>query len=109
MAHRRSFALVVLLLTTACRRELLAPPAAFGRFCSKCHGADGRGDPRTIGPDPHLDLLQSAMLGRRDPAEVATRITEGKGRMPAFSTKLTSAEIAALAAFTIEHYGPERK
>lgn len=93
-------------LAPACRREPYTPEAAYSRFCADCHAVDGRGDARTIGPNPHLDLTVSEMLARRDEAEVARRIAEGKDRMPGFSTKLTNAEIAALAAFTIERYGP---
>jgi|CXWL01.1.fsa_nt_gi mono/diheme cytochrome c family protein len=104
---RRAVSLLALAVVAgACRRGPPTPEAAYSRYCAKCHGADGRGDPRPIGPDPHLDLLKSEMLARHDASEVARRIREGHGRMPAFSTKLTSAEIQALAAFTIERHGP---
>lgn len=106
MARQWLLAGFVLAAGVACERPPKTPPEAYARFCAKCHGADGRGDAKTIGPDPHLDLQVSEMLRRHDVAEVAQRIAEGKGRMPGFSTKLTPEEIAALAAFTIERYGP---
>lgn len=109
MADRLRYAGVLLLLAwAACRRAPYTPPEAYSRYCARCHGADGRGDARTIGPNPHLDLLGSELLGRGDAAEVARRITTGEGRMPGFATQLSSAEIAALAAYTLEHFGPPR-
>ncbi len=63
--------------------------ALFSSSCASCHGADGSGN---IGPD---------LRGAADTATVAQQITQGGGSMPAFSDKLSTDEIDALADYVV--------
>lgn len=95
-------------LALACGpREPLEPPRAWERYCARCHGDDGAGDPKNLRLKPELNLLASQRLTAdpRDRAFVVQRITEGHGSMPGFGHKLSPEEIDALAAWTIERFG----
>jgi mono/diheme cytochrome c family protein len=79
---------------------LLAPLAAaagesglvvFHTQCSRCHGEDGRG--RAVFNTP--DFLSSKV----DAAGMEKVIAAGRAKMPAFSAKLTPAEIKDVAAY----------
>src|ERR1041385_7014468 len=90
---------VFLLIAGFCRAEnattqspAVKPPdgrALFLKNCAHCHGADGRGDE---GPDLRdLDWTEG---------QIAARIRNGKkGKMTAFSGKLSPAQVAAVAAY----------
>lgn len=64
------------------------PVAIYAANCARCHGDDGIG---TRGPN-----LTDFAADYPDPAPAITLITEGKGGMPSFGTKLSAAEIVAL-------------
>lgn len=87
-------------------RGPLAPPVAYERFCARCHGDDGRGDPKLVRTKRGLDLVESEMVVEGDLEAVADRIARGHGSMPGFASKLSAEEIAALAAHTVERFGP---
>ena len=62
----------------------------YAQNCAHCHGATG-----VEGRAPNLksnDFTKKEMIDQ---------IAKGSGRMPAFSTKLSPAEIEAVAEFTI--------
>jgi mono/diheme cytochrome c family protein len=63
----------------------------FHTQCSRCHGDDGRGKAVFTTPS-FIDSKLSA-------EEMEKVIGKGRGKMPAFSTKLTPAEIKAVAAY----------
>lgn len=101
-------ALLPLLGSTACGpREPLPAPEAYDRFCARCHGDDGRGDPKTVALNPGLDLVASEMVRARDRELVRDRIAKGKGAMPALERKLVPGELEALTEYTIERFGKE--
>lgn len=111
-ALRRTAAAAVLcglaLLPAACGpREPLPAPEAYDRFCARCHGDDGRGDPETVRLNPRLDLVASEMVRAGDRELVRERIAEGKGAMPALERKLVPGELEALTEYTIERFGAE--
>ena len=91
------FAFVVVLISIASCSKKSTPTAAkevaldgapiFATNCARCHGADGIKDSRT--PNLHTIAL--------DKAGLVNSITHGKGHMPAFSDKLSNAEISAVA------------
>ena len=59
----------------------------FSKHCARCHGPQGVKDSRT----PNLQTIAIS----RD--QMVNSITNGKGHMPAWKDKLTTAQIGALA------------
>jgi mono/diheme cytochrome c family protein len=73
-----------------------AAAALFREHCAGCHGADGKGNRAKGTPD---FTSQSVQSGFSD-SQIAETIRKGKaGRMPAWSDKLSDAQIASLAAY----------
>ena len=71
----------------------------YSRYCARCHGDDGRGDPRSVGLNPALDLTQSALGRSRNHLQVYQRIAFGYGPMPAYSRKLDPKDIERLTQY----------
>jgi mono/diheme cytochrome c family protein len=70
----------------------------FAARCSGCHGGAGQG---LNGPP-----LAGRMVERfPDPADQATVIVEGRRGMPAFGTRLSADELAAVVEFTRTRLG----
>ncbi|TPG65369.1 c-type cytochrome [Hymenobacter nivis] len=74
-----------------------APPvppgkALFQQNCARCHGANGK-----LGLNGAHDLTKSNLnaFGR------TYLVTNGMGKMPAFKTKLTPAQIEQLVAYSL--------
>ena len=68
--------------------------------CVKCHGADGAGDTSLGRISNAPDFTDSGWWAKHpNTAERVNAITRGKKSMPAFGKKLTSAQIASLAAY----------
>lgn len=86
-------------------REPLPPPEAYDRYCGRCHGDDGRGDPKAVRLNPKLDLVRSEMVRERDLERVRESLLVGRGAMPGFERKLSPEEIEALTEYTIERFG----
>lgn len=98
--------LLPLLASTACGpRDPLPAPEGYDLFCARCHGDDGRGDPKTVALNPRLDLVASEMVQAGDRELVRDRIAQGKGAMPALERKLVPGELEALTEYTIERFG----
>ena len=107
-AGRAAAALLCLLpasLAACGPREPLPPPQAYDRYSVRCHGDDGRGDPKAVRLNPKLDLVRSEMVRQADLARVRESIVEGRGAMPGFERKLGAEEIDALTAYTVERFG----
>ena len=88
------------LVLAACSGGTTTPPdpaidtaAIFTQNCAPCHGANREG---RIGPNLTAASLQSR--GRSE-QYIRDTITSGRGGMPAWKDKLSSAEIEALAKF----------
>jgi mono/diheme cytochrome c family protein len=80
--------------TSAAPANAPAATELFGQTCARCHGADGRGNSRERAPD----LTSAART--KSLQEIAAIIRNGKGgNMPAWSGKLTDAQIDALALY----------
>lgn len=96
------FAVMVLLVIASCTKKA-APTAGpepaldgapiFAQNCSGCHGASGR-----EGRAPNL------AEGGHSKAEVIETVSNGAGRMPSFTGKLSAKEIDAVATF-VTHLG----
>ena len=66
--------------------------------CASCHGPDGSGQ-TAVGKSMKLRDLRDAEVQKQTAKEFATIISDGKGKMPAYKSKLSAAEIDAVAAF----------
>ncbi len=71
--------------------------ALFQQDCARCHGADGKGTRSEHAPDFTSESVQRSL----SPKDITDAIRNGKdnGRMPAWSGKLTDAEIDGLASY----------
>lgn len=88
-----------------CARGAESPPEAaelYRGHCARCHGPDGKGDRRSIGLNPNLDLTAAPNVQRGNRAQIRQRIADGYGPMPAFSTKLDARQIELLTTYAIE-------
>jgi mono/diheme cytochrome c family protein len=65
----------------------------FEERCASCHGSTGSG---AVGPA----LAGEVVVDFPDPADEITVVTDGRGGMPSFASKLTPEEIAAVVAYT---------
>lgn len=74
----------------------------YGEHCARCHGEDGRGDPRVLGLSPNADLTRSAFLRERARGPIYLRITQGYGSMPAFAHKLERGDVNLLVDYVLE-------
>jgi cytochrome c6 len=72
--------------------------ALFKSKCAMCHGADGAGQTPT-GKSMKVRDLKSAEVQKQDDKALFTIISDGKGKMPAYKSKLSTAEIDALVGF----------
>jgi cytochrome c553 len=74
----------------------------YGEHCARCHGRDGRGDPRALSLSPNADLSRSEILRQRSRGQIYLRITQGYGSMPAFSHKLERGDVELLVDYVLE-------
>lgn len=70
----------------------------FQSRCQMCHGADGKAATPTGKAFQVPDFHDPAVVKMSD-ADLATVITKGKNKMPAFGTRLTSPQIDSLIAY----------
>lgn len=70
-------------------------PALYASKCVICHAKNGAGTPawRAKGQP---DLSTAEWQNTHSDEEIATRIRDGKGKMPGFKNKLSDVEIKAL-------------
>ncbi len=68
----------------------------FAENCARCHGADGKGDPRTLPLYPRVDLTRSPMGAAAERILIHDRIARGYTTMPGFQDKLQAEEIGKL-------------
>ena len=98
----RRLLLLAALPLLGCARKTLPTPELYTTYCARCHGAEGRGDPRHLDRYPYLNLLASPMVRRGERATVRRRIADGDGPMPGFALRLTPREIERLVDFTFQ-------
>ncbi len=60
--------------------------------CAPCHGAKGTGDTK-LGQNLHVRDLGSADVQKQSDAELESITSKGKGKMPAYDSKLTKEQI----------------
>lgn len=72
--------------------------AMFKSRCGPCHGADGSGN-TPMGKKNGAKALGSAEVQKQSDADMQKVISDGKGKMPAFSSRLTADQITQLVKF----------
>jgi mono/diheme cytochrome c family protein len=96
----------VLLLAGAVTRSGAAQAPAtdaaqqYTRLCASCHGATGVPVPamvRSLGAIP--DLSDAGAMRAQPDSTLEHAITAGKGRMPAYRTRMTPEQIRAMVAY----------
>ena len=70
----------------------------FKANCALCHAPDGSGNSST-GKALGAKDLRSQEVQTKPDADLATTITKGRGKMPAFGAKLKSDEIRQMVAY----------
>jgi len=105
-AAKASAVAVILLLTALVPSQAFAADAAvnYKAKCAMCHGP--KGDGKTLmGTKLNIPAFQAKTIQNQSDKELATAISKGKGKMPAFSGKLTDVEATALAGFVRQMHG----
>ncbi len=74
-----------------------AGTAVFKANCVSCHGEDGRGT--MVGKSLQAPDLHSSDVQKLADAQLVQAITQGKGNMPAFGTRLKPDEIDAVVKY----------
>ncbi len=77
------------------------PAKIFNTNCVLCHAANGSGESAT-GKALHAKDLRSEEVQKQSDAALAEVITKGKGKMPAFGTRIHPDGIAKLVAYIRE-------
>jgi cytochrome c6 len=72
--------------------------ALYKAKCVSCHGADGSGQ-TPVGKSMKLRDLRSPEVQKQTDIELTKLISGGKGKMPAYGQKLTTAEIQSVIAY----------
>jgi cytochrome c6 len=109
MKHRTKIIATGTVLLLAASLSHAAPAAAnWENNCTKCHGADGKGQTK-IGKKLNLgDYTDAAVQAKMTDADMTKAITDGvlvdgKQKMKAFKDDLTADEIKDLVAY-IRHF-----
>ena len=114
--HRAGFALCALAAAVVPGVAGCGPPTSgksaselYTEHCARCHGDDGRGDPRMVALSPNTDLQRSPLLRRKARGPLYLRISQASGSMPAFSHKLELGDIELLVDYVLELPMPEQQ
>jgi mono/diheme cytochrome c family protein len=75
-----------------------APEALFKGKCAMCHGADAAGK-TSMGEKLKIPDLRAPDTQKKSDADLKVIMTKGKDKMPAYETKLSSAQIDSLTAY----------
>jgi mono/diheme cytochrome c family protein len=96
-ASLASAVLCFLILATAVQAQ--SDPAKFYKAnCILCHSADGSGSGPT-GKAMHAKDLRSDEVQKQSDAALGEAIAKGKGKMPAFGTRLSADDVTKMVAF----------
>ncbi|HWZ83299.1 MAG TPA: cytochrome c [Terriglobales bacterium] len=93
-----SFAMLALALSFSTYTFADGGGDIFKTRCAACHGATGAGD-TTMGKNLKLADLGSPDAQKLTDDELTAIITAGKGKMPAYGTKLSKEQISDLVKF----------
>ena len=70
----------------------------FGSKCAMCHGKEGAAN-TPMAKNMKLKPLSSPEVQKASDAELKTTIEKGKGKMPAYGSKLSSTQIDELVKY----------
>ena len=88
---------------TATQAPFFQGKAVYMNYCASCHGRDRKGDPPSF---PSLTDIASRM----NKEAALTKIMQGSGRMPAFSSLLKGKEESIIAyLYDLQHARPSQK
>ncbi len=92
---------IAILLPTLSHGQTSQQSEASGLYkshCAMCHGQDARGN-TPVGKVVHIPDLLSPQVQSKSDADLNAVIENGKGKMPAFKTKLKTEEVQDLVAY----------
>ncbi|MGA2047956.1 MAG: cytochrome c [Terracidiphilus sp.] len=100
MSQRFRMAALVLLATSMASPAFSQAPGAdtYKAKCAMCHGADGLAATPMAKSMKVVSFKDPTMTGASD-AQFIASTTNGKGKMPAYTGKLTDAQIKDVIAF----------
>lgn len=101
MRNKSLATIAILLLAGSAAPSLLFAEdggALFKSRCSPCHGQDGSGN-TPMGKKLNSRPLGSDEVQEQNDAALSKTISAGKGKMPAFSSKMTSAEVLEVVKY----------
>src|SRR5947209_8589405 len=93
----RRLPVAILALVTPLSMFASDGPALYKAKCAACHGADGSGQ-TPMGKSMKLRDLRSPAVQKQSDKKLSAVTADGKGKMPAYKTKLSEADINALVA-----------
>jgi len=93
----KKLAIAILIITLPLSLFASDGAALYKAKCAACHAADGSGQ-TPMGKSMKLRDLRSADVQKQTDRELYDWTADGKGKMPAYKTKLTEADINALVA-----------
>ena len=101
LAPAAVFVGATILATSSGTRAQGDAAAAFKKNCALCHAQDGSGNSPS-GKALKAKDLRSAEVQKQTDAELSDVITKGRGKMPAFATKLAPETIKSLVTYIRE-------
>jgi mono/diheme cytochrome c family protein len=100
MLSRLAFLAALFALATSAAAGEPDGAALYQTKCASCHGPDGRGDTPVGKALKIRSLLEPRWAADDAPAAIAKLVREGAPGMPAMASKLSAAEIEAVAKAT---------
>jgi mono/diheme cytochrome c family protein len=94
----RKLVFITIIITLVAPTLFADGAATFKSKCAMCHGPDGTGQ-TSMGKTLKLRDLGSADVQKQTDADLTKIINDGKGKMPAYKTKLSADDIKAVVAF----------
>ncbi len=99
MKSRMAVAILSVMACSAITLFAQGPGAAtYKAKCAMCHAADGSGN-TPAGKATKTPSFSSPAMLKMSAAELVEGTKNGKGKMPAYSDKLTGAQITAVVAY----------
>ncbi len=95
----------------AARATAQAPDgqAIYREQCRNCHGAAGKPTQRAVTQYKKMPTLDSTFLASRSQDSIVAVLRHGVGKdMKSFKDKLTADEIATVAKYVVDTFGPKK-
>ncbi len=82
-------------------KEAAEQKALYQHHCAMCHGPDASGN-TPVGKSMHIMDLRSPEVQKQTDTQLTTEIENGKGKMPAFKSKLKPEQVKDLVSYLRE-------